>query len=184
MQLLFRCGSLILLAAFVSIGLGANSSLEGIEEIGLRVDVRIDDKTAVGRVDQEYIRSLVPWQLDQYRIKVVQDDPGLPFLSVKVRVSRILGPAHLIEGDEQVDGVFQATIQIEFQQMVTTVRQPEVQFWNATFRRERTETARGSEELQKTLIRGLERNLFAFIHSFRRANPEAPAQKSATREDG
>ena len=66
--------------------------MRGIEEIGLRLSIRIEAKESVERLDETYLKNLVNWQLDQYRIKVAQGNPGLPFLSVRIRVERVPGP--------------------------------------------------------------------------------------------
>lgn len=144
--------------------------LKGVTSIGLRMNVRYDEELALGRIDADYIQNLVRWQLDQYRVRVDQRTPNLPFLSVRVRAERVIGPAQLIEDSQPIEGVFKSVVAVEFYQQVSTILNPDDSFWSATYRRTRTDVAKSRQELQNNVIRGLERSLFGFIHSFRRAN--------------
>ena len=148
------------------------SSMRGIEEIGLRVSIRIEDAEAVERLDETYLRNLINWQLDQYQIKVSPRNPGVPFLSVRIRVERVLGPARLSDEEgRNIEGVFQSTVAVEFRQQVVSKDNPGYEFWAPTYSRSDTKSEESREALQHALIRSLERNLIGFINQFRRANP-------------
>ncbi len=150
----------------------AASSMRGIEEIGLRVNIRIEDAEAVDRLDEDYLRNLINWQLDQYQIKVSPRNPGVPFLSVQIRVERVLGPARLSdEGDRSIEGVFQSTVAVQFQQQVVSKDNPGYEFWAPTYSRSNINSEESRKDLQHALVRSLERNLIGFINQFRRANP-------------
>lgn len=170
-------GKAFVLTFLIFLGLGQiatpqASSLRGIGEIGLRVNIRIEDQEAVERMDENYLRNLINWQLDQYQVKVSPANPGLPFLTVAIRVERVLGPAVLSQEKERtIEGVFQSTVEVEFQQQVVAKDNPGYEFWAPTYRRSSTSSAESREDLQHVLIRNLERNLIGFINQYRRANP-------------
>ncbi|HSR49747.1 MAG TPA: hypothetical protein VLV83_02895 [Acidobacteriota bacterium] len=147
------------------------AALRGVEAIGVTTTARIE-AGLFERVDEAYLRELVAWQLDQYRVQVEPRRPSRPFLLVEIEVEQITGPALLKGEDEEreVEGIYRARAEVSFHQQVRTRDNPSYEFWAATYRRSEEGFAESREEMESEVIRLLENSLLSFIRTFRRAN--------------